>query len=208
MNKGEWGKIKAFFDVKTEEGFVIKGFKLVQGINGLFVGNPSQKGNDNEYYDTIYADKELKDIRKFCEYQLKNYLEEIEGANTDKVTLRITQSWLNKTKPGEYHSPHYHSNSYLSGVFYFNCLPNDHINFNNRMYGMFNNMEFPKKKVTVWNAASYRQNVKEGDLILFPSGVTHYVDLNETKNRERISLSFNTFPIGEMGKEIGSHLKL
>ena len=61
MNKGEWGKIKAFFDVKTEEGFVIKGFKLVQGINGLFVGNPSQKGNDNEYYDTIYADKELKE---------------------------------------------------------------------------------------------------------------------------------------------------
>ena len=61
MNKGEWGKIKAFFDVKTEEGFVIKGFKLVQGINGLFVGNPSQKGNDNEYYDTTYVDKELKE---------------------------------------------------------------------------------------------------------------------------------------------------
>ena len=61
MNKGEWGKIKAFFDVRTEEGFVIKGFKLVQGINGLFVGNPSQKGNDDEYYDTIYAEKELKE---------------------------------------------------------------------------------------------------------------------------------------------------
>ena len=27
MNKGEWGKIKAFFYVTTEEGFVIKGFK-------------------------------------------------------------------------------------------------------------------------------------------------------------------------------------
>ena len=61
-------------------------------------------------------------------------------------------------------------------------------------------MEFSKKKITVWNAATYRQNVKEGDLILFPSGVSHYVDLNETKNRERISLSFNTFPIGEIGE--------
>ena len=38
MNKGEWGKIKAFFDLETEEGFTVKGFKLVQGINGLFVG--------------------------------------------------------------------------------------------------------------------------------------------------------------------------
>ena len=61
MNKGEWGKIKAFFDVQTEDGFVMKGFKLVQGINGLFVGFPSQKGNDEEYYDTIYAERELKE---------------------------------------------------------------------------------------------------------------------------------------------------
>tara|TARA_B100002052_G_scaffold288888_1_gene305587 strand:+ start:4606 stop:4962 length:357 start_codon:yes stop_codon:yes gene_type:complete len=61
MNKGEWGKIKAFFDLETEEGFTVKGFKLVQGINGLFVGFPSQKGSDDEYYDTVWADKELRD---------------------------------------------------------------------------------------------------------------------------------------------------
>ena len=61
MNKGEWGKIKAFFDLETEEGFIVKGFKLVQGINGLFVGFPSQKGNDDEYYDTIWAEKDLRE---------------------------------------------------------------------------------------------------------------------------------------------------
>ena len=51
-------------------------------------------------------------------------------------------------------------------------------------------------------------NVKEGDLIIFPSWVPHYVDVNETKDKERISFSFNTFPIGEMGDYYGSHLKL
>ncbi len=61
MNRGEWGKIKAFFDLETTEGFVVKGFKLVQGINGLFVGFPSQKGNDDEYYDTVWAEKELRE---------------------------------------------------------------------------------------------------------------------------------------------------
>jgi len=61
MNKGEWGKIKAFFDLETTEGFVVKGFKLVQGINGLFVGFPSQKGNDEEYYDTVWAEKDLRE---------------------------------------------------------------------------------------------------------------------------------------------------
>ena len=61
MNKGSWGKIRAFFDLKTEEGFTMKGFKLVEGINGLFVGFPSQKGSDDEFHDTIWADRELKD---------------------------------------------------------------------------------------------------------------------------------------------------
>ena len=61
MNKGQWGKVRAFFDLTTEEGFTIKGFKLIEGINGLFVGMPSQKGNDGEYYDSVFATKETKD---------------------------------------------------------------------------------------------------------------------------------------------------
>jgi DNA-binding cell septation regulator SpoVG len=61
MNKGEWGKLRAFFDLKTNEGFVVKGFKLVEGISGLFVGMPSTQGKDGEYYDTVFADKELRD---------------------------------------------------------------------------------------------------------------------------------------------------
>ena len=59
MHKGDWGKVKAFFDLETEEGFTIKGFKVVQGIDSLFVGFPS-KEKDGEYNDTIFADKTLK----------------------------------------------------------------------------------------------------------------------------------------------------
>ena len=59
MNKGEWGKVRAFFDLEIE-GLTIKGFKVVQGIDGLFVGFPSQKDKEGEYKDTVYADKTLK----------------------------------------------------------------------------------------------------------------------------------------------------
>ena len=62
MNKGSWGKIKAFFDIKTSEGFTLKGFKLVESINGMFVGFPSQKGSDDEYHDTIWVDKDTRNI--------------------------------------------------------------------------------------------------------------------------------------------------
>ena len=61
MNKGSWGKIKAFFDLQTEDGFTIKGFKLVEGINGLFIGFPSQKGSDEEYHDTVWAEREVRE---------------------------------------------------------------------------------------------------------------------------------------------------
>ena len=148
----------------------------------------------------------LGDVKKFCEHELKRYLENIEGVDTDLAGLRITQSWLNKTKPGEYHHPHFHTNSYISAVLYIKCLPNDGINFDNRMYGMFNNIEFPIKKTTQWNARSTGVDVEEGDLLLFPSWITHFVNVNETENKERISLAFNTFPIGEMGNYNGGSL--
>ncbi len=61
MKKGSWGKVKAFFDLETEDGFTIKGFKIVEGIDGEFVGFPSQKNNDGEYHDTVFADKDLKE---------------------------------------------------------------------------------------------------------------------------------------------------
>ena len=64
ITKGEWGKVRAFFDLKTSEGFIITGFKLVEGINGMFVGFPSQKDEKSEevkYRDTIFADRELRD---------------------------------------------------------------------------------------------------------------------------------------------------
>ena len=79
MNKGEWGKIKAFFDLKTEEGFVIKGMKIIEGINGLFIGMPSQKGKDDEYFDVVFADRDLRE--KVSQIALDHYGQEIMPAS-------------------------------------------------------------------------------------------------------------------------------
>ena len=74
MKKGSWGKINAFFDVELG-GFTIKGFKLIEGVNGMFVGMPSQKGKDEngdeKYYNTIYADEATG--RKLEETAINHY---------------------------------------------------------------------------------------------------------------------------------------
>ena len=67
MRKGNWGKIVAFFDLKfvgmtSHFDMTIKGFKLVEGVNGKFVSMPSQKGDDGEYHDTTWVDKDTRNI--------------------------------------------------------------------------------------------------------------------------------------------------
>jgi DNA-binding cell septation regulator SpoVG len=53
-------KTAAFFDVQTGDGITIKGFRLVNGSNGLFLSSPDQKGKDGKYYETVILPKELK----------------------------------------------------------------------------------------------------------------------------------------------------
>ena len=81
MNKGSWGKIRAFFDLQTEDGFTLKGFKLVEGINGLFVGFPSQKGSDEEYHDTVWADRDIKE--QVNQLAIKTYGQEVMSTPPD-----------------------------------------------------------------------------------------------------------------------------
>ena len=87
MRIGNWGKIVAFFELKfvgmtSHFDMTIKGFKLVEGINGLFVGFPSQKGHDDEYYDTIWADTDVK--RMVLSLAEKEYsLESVSGIDEE-----------------------------------------------------------------------------------------------------------------------------
>ena len=65
-------KVKAFFDIKTEEGIIIKGFKIIEGTNGLFASVPSTKAKDEKYYDdVVFPSKEMKE--KLNEMALEAY---------------------------------------------------------------------------------------------------------------------------------------
>jgi len=46
-------KLKAFVDI-TIGDFIIKGFRILQGTKGLFVGMPQEKSKDGKWYNTFY----------------------------------------------------------------------------------------------------------------------------------------------------------
>jgi stage V sporulation protein G len=54
-------KLKAFVDVSLG-GIVVKGLRIVNGANGLFVSMPQHQGKDGKWYSTVFPT--TKDIQK------------------------------------------------------------------------------------------------------------------------------------------------
>lgn len=48
------GKTKAICDVSIGEQFLVKGFRVVEGKNGLFVSMPAQPGKNGKWYDNAF----------------------------------------------------------------------------------------------------------------------------------------------------------
>lgn len=51
------GHLKAFADVLVNDELVIRGVRLLEGKNGLFVSMPQEKGKDNKWYDHVVCKK-------------------------------------------------------------------------------------------------------------------------------------------------------
>ena len=98
INKGSWGKVRAFFDVRTDEGFVIKGFTLVEGINGMFVGFPSKKNEQGEYFPTIWADESIKS--ELEQLAMRAYGQEsVSDSTTNAEPVKTSDQALDKAAP-------------------------------------------------------------------------------------------------------------
>ena len=168
----------------------------------LFLKNQKTRlnmGNTTSVNNLILKDKQLTKLRDFIETKVSEYFVEVYRPK-HKVNLKITQSWTNYTDKGQYHHKHEHPNSFVSGVFYVQAdKEKDKIYFFKSEYRQ---IKFPPSKWNIWNSDSWWFDVGVGNLILFPSSLTHMVETVQNE-KTRISLSFNTFPVGQVGDEMG-----
>jgi uncharacterized protein (TIGR02466 family) len=166
-----------------------------------FIENqPTRKNTGNTVSTDRYVLRHwtMAKLREFTESCIAEYLNTI-YAPKHAVSLRLTQSWINYTKPGEYHHKHAHPNSFVSGVLYLKAAKErDKIYFYRDDYQQ---IKLPTDKWNLYNSEAWWFDIGAGELLLFPSRLTHMVET--VRDEERVSLAFNTFPTGYLGEEEG-----
>jgi uncharacterized protein (TIGR02466 family) len=174
-------------------------------IDKIKLDTHKNEGNIISNDNYIINRKEFKNLKKELNLIIKDYFDKIICSAND-IKPYITQSWLNYTETNQYHHKHKHANSLISGVFYINCDEKfDKIKFFKNDYNIIQ----PKiKEYNLWNSESWWLPVKTGNIVLFPSSLTHMVETKEGTNT-RISLAFNVFIKGTLGEyEASDELKL
>jgi len=167
--------------------------KFVDKNKKDFYKNEGNITSNNNY---ILNEKPFLNLKKELDLRVKDYFKKV-ISSTDAVTPYITQSWLNYTETNQYHHKHEHPNSLVSGVFYINCHKElDKIKFFKK--DIYQTIKPETKDWNLYNSESWWFTVKTGDLVMFPSSLTHMVENKEGTNT-RISLAFNVFIKGKIG---------
>ncbi len=153
------------------------------------------EGNITSNNNYILNEKPFVNLKKELYLKVQDYFDKVISP-ANNITPYITQSWLNYTETNQYHHKHAHPNSLVSGVFYINCHEkHDKIKFFNDKYST---IKPEVKDYNIWNSETWWFSVKTGDVILFPSSLTHMVETKQGDNT-RISLAFNVFIKGTVG---------
>jgi len=149
----------------------------------------------------VLASEAMAGIRSILQENLDSYFKSVFNTSNN-VQLKITQSWLSLTKKGQSHHTHSHPNSVVSGVLYIRLAPQDGINFYRNEDLLW--YELIPQEQNYYNAYRFFIETRIGDLVLFPSNVKHGVK-EVTDDTQRVSLAFNTFFEGELGREAFSN---
>lgn len=156
-----------------------------------FIGNHGNLISQNK---NVLDTDELADLKRFCLTSINDYMNGIYQPKNN-VYLRITQSWVNVTQQGQNHHKHHHDNSIFSASFYIETNDEDCIYFDSPNKNL---IKMDAIEHTPLNASSWWLPATTGSLLMFPSWLKHEVK-NKNHDGNRISLSFNTFVVGEVG---------
>ena len=154
-------------------------------------------GNITSNDNYVLENKTLKNLKEDLQKRVIDYFDKV-VCTSNSIIPHITQSWINYTETNQFHHRHFHSNSYVSGVFYIDAQKEvDSITFY-RPGEAQKAIHLIVTQYNQFNSANWRCSIQTGDVVLFPSSLHHGVQ-KKKGNNIRISLSFNVFFKGTIG---------
>ena len=160
--------------------------------------------------DTYVLDNEdfnetKKQILKEIEYYKNNIL-----CVRKDIDFYIKNSWIMFHEANHFSNSHFHLNSFLSGVLYIKTPPNSgdivfhSSSMNSSVLPLLN---VPFEKYNEHNSSTWTIPSKEGQLLLFPSSLSHSVTSNLSFDT-RIALAFNVLIKGDLRQDELNHFNL
>ncbi len=152
-----------------------------------------ERSNVHGWHSKNFNLKDTNSIQHKFLVSLKEYIFDVfekYGWNIDPKKIVCTDMWAIINKRNSFNVIHTHPNSYLSAAYYVKA-PEKCGKFYVENPNSVSSHSYPKiEKETEFNANIRGLNVREGDLLFFPSYLPHKVGRNES-NEDRIVISFN-----------------
>ena len=170
--------------------------KLLELFNSR-TGNPShfEHRQENSYL-LMYDDSHLEILDKELDRTCVDYLNYLSG---DNYAGYRRKSWFGVHAPNMHIQSHTHSGAVFSGVYYLQFNPE---------YDYPTTFTSPiEKEIENWDGGRFETHnsqllqatfpnhldIKEGDVVLFPAWLSHYVPCSKPGGQERITFVFNTY---------------
>jgi len=192
-------KVKLLFSTpvmkyKMDRPFTQEEIDEVVKYSFLTYNNEGNKTTNDKH---VFNNPAMFGLRDVCYEFVNDYFQKVFKPKLD-VKLVLTQSWINYTNTNEFHHPHEHPNSIISGVLYLHAKKKeDSLRMLRRKYCP---ILIEPTHFDDLNALSWKFPIETGEVIVFPSDVTHCVDTVKS-DETRISLAFNTFVTGVIGND-------
>tara|TARA_R110000803_G_C11951327_1_gene317709 strand:+ start:696 stop:1310 length:615 start_codon:yes stop_codon:yes gene_type:complete len=157
------------------------------------------KGHFMSVERNILHDPIMKNVREKLDEYIKYYTQKLWGISN---RFELKNSWLTINSQEAYHQPHNHSNSILSLSYYLK-IKSGNIFFNLEKAPIQRAwfFDYDVIKENHYNTPQMTLPLKDNDIIIFPSHLTHGTLPNNSLEK-RVTLIANYFIKGKIGSKV------
>lgn len=154
--------------------------------------NAPHFGKSYPHQGGLHDKEDWKDLTRWSQRKVDEVVKDL--SYTQMEYLKINLMWANKSEHLQWHHPHTHPNSILSGIIYIQGEVGSTWFSRSSDYDIRARYDviLPDPQII------HKQKPENGTLLIFPSTLMHSVDENKS-SQDRITMSFNTFFKGTIG---------